>query len=213
MYDSLTVEQRDTNDTKPGQLRRSGWIPGVIFAKDMSSLSLKFRESEFRKILGHGVKVFEVELEGQGTHLVNLESVQRDPATNRVLHVSFHRLNKNQKVTVSVPVKLSGTALGSKEGGLTRLLLDEVTISGLPHKIPEFIEVSVDSLELNGHINIGDVNLPSGLEFNESDFEKGLVNCTVPKVVDSATEDASAEASEEVAAASEESVEELKEAA
>lgn len=213
MYDLLHVEMRDTEGLKPFQLRKNGNIPGVVFGKGMDSVPVKFDTNEFRKILVHGVKVFEVEIEGQGKHLVNLESVQRDPVSHKVLHVNFHKLNKNQATTVLVPIRLVGDAPGMKEGGVMRQLLDEVNVVGLPHKIPEHIDVDVAGLNLNEHINVSDVKLAAGLSFSEADLEKGIVNCTVPKqVVESEVEEAiEAAEGEEAAPVEEAKAEENKE--
>lgn len=196
MYDLLSVEKRDLETVNPTQLRKQGWVPGVIFAKGMDSVPLQMKASDFRKIQAHGVKVFEVEIGGHGKELVSLENMQKDPVSGKIIHVSLHKLAKNQTVHVNVPVRLVGKAQGERTGGVTRLLMDEVTVNGLPHKIPEFVEVNVENLELDGHVNVSDVNLPSGLTFNESDLEKMLVNCHVPKVVNietTTTEEASTE--------------------
>lgn len=200
MYDLLSVEQRNLNGANPTQLRKQGWVPAVIYAKGVDSIPLQVRMSDFHKIQRHGVKVFEVEISGHGKELVSLDQTQKDPVTGRVIHISLHQLKKNEAVHVSVPVKLVGVAVGAKTGGVTRLLIDELTVSGLPHKIPETIEVNIESLELDGHINVSDVKLAGGLTFNESDLEKMLVNCHVPKIVpiETATEEAAVEEGAEV---------------
>ncbi len=184
MYDLLSAELRKTNEASLHKLRTTGFIPGVLFAKDMDSVPLTIKESDLKKIIRHGVKVFEVQLEGQGKFLVNLEGLQKDPVTRKVIHASFHKLNKNQATHVMVPIKLVGISPGTKEGGVVRQLIDEVMITGLPHKIPEFIEVNINTLELNAHYNVSDINIGEGLSFNEADLEKGIVNCHVPKVIE-----------------------------
>lgn len=187
MYDLLHAESRNLS-VKPVQVRKNGEVPGVVFSKDMESVPVKFREAEVRKVLAHGVKVLEVELQGQGKILVNLDKVQRDPVSRKVIHLSFHKLNKNQATTVHVPLKMVGTAIGSKEGGVVRLLVAEIEVTGLPHKIPEHLDVDVSEVELNGHLSVSDVKLPGGLSFSDSDLEKNLVNCSVPKVVEEKVE-------------------------
>lgn len=180
MYDLLNAEKRDTNGLKPFQLRKNGHIPGVVFAKGMNSVPVTIDSNDFRKILVHGVKVFEVAV-GSDKFLVNLESVQRDPVTHKVLHINLHKLNKNQATTVLVPIHLVGEAKGMKEGGVMRQLLDEVHVTGLPHKIPEFVEINVEDLGLNEHYNVSDIKLGDGLKFDEDEMEKGVVNCAMPK--------------------------------
>ena len=185
MYDLLTVELRDPHGG-PGlnKLRKQGAIPGVLLSKGMESIPVQFTRDNFRKILAQGVKVFEVAVEDGEKYLVNMDELQRDPVDHKVLHVSFHKLNKNQSTHVLVPIKLEGSAVGAKEGGVARQLMNEVMITGLPHKIPEVIVVNVDSLDVGDHLSIQDIKLDGGLSFDEADLEKSVVNCAIPKVVE-----------------------------
>ena len=184
MYDLLPVQLRNQGDTKPSQLRRQGVIPGILFAKGMDSIPVKFSQSDFNKILSHGVKVFELEVTGEEKVLVSLENLQRDPVNYSILHVSLHRLEKNKDTHVLVPIKLAGTAAGLKEGGVIRQLLDEVIVLGLPRQIPEVLTVDVELLKVGDHISVSDIKLDSKLSFDESDLEKAVVNCAIPKFVE-----------------------------
>ena len=189
MYDLLEVKKRDLKGERASQLRNKGMIPGVIYAKGMESRSVKFNEKNFKKIFLIGVKVFELDLVGEEKYLVNLNEVQRDPVTRQIVHISFHLLNKNQATHVLIPLKLEGSAVGSEEGGVVRLLLDEVIIEGFPHKIPEFLSVNVESLGVGDHLSIQDIPLGEGLSFNEEDLEKAVVNCAIPKVIQEPVEE------------------------
>lgn len=200
MYDLLSVELRNPQKIRPFQLRKQGMIPGVLFAKGMESIPIQLSRNNLKKILSHGVKVFEVEVAAKEKHLVNLEHLQRDPVTHEVLHISFHKLKRNQTTHVSVPVKLEGKAIGTTEGGVVRQLLDEVMITGLPHKIPEFLIVDVQSLAVGDHINVQDIKLDHGLSFDETDLENAIVNCAIPKVVEEPTVELTSEEIAEAAA-------------
>ena len=184
MHDLLAVQLRKQGDTKPSQLRRQGIIPGILFAKGMDSIPVKFSQNDFNKILSHGVKVFELEVSGEEKVLVNLENLQRDPVNHNILHVSFHRLEKNKNTHVLVPIKLAGTAAGLKAGGVIRQLLDEVMLYGLPRQIPDVLTVDVELLKVGDHISVSDIKLDSKLSFDESDLGKAVVNCAVPKSVE-----------------------------
>ena len=67
----------------------------------------------------------------------------------------------NVRMTVSVPVQLTGVPVGVKTGGgVLSQVLHEVEIECLPSDIPSHIDVDVAGLELNGAIHISD--LPHG---------------------------------------------------
>ena len=213
MYELLKAQCRSSQAKKASKLRREGMIPGVLFAKDMESLEVQFSHHDFKKILSHKVKVIEVAVEDRDVFLVNLEQVQRDPVNHKILHVSFHRLNKNLATHILVPIKFVGEAQGVSEDGILRQLLDEVMVVGLPHKIPEFLEVKVDSLGVGDHLNVSDIELPPGLSFNEEDFSKAVANCALPKVEEKPVEEESLSSEEEKEDASKEEEPDLDEAA
>ena len=67
----------------------------------------------------------------------------------------------NVAMKVSVPVQLTGTAIGVKtQGGVLSQVLHEVEIECLPSDIPGHIDVDITNLEMNGTIHISD--LPHG---------------------------------------------------
>ena len=150
----------------------------------MDSISVKFSQNDFNKILSHGANIFELEVSGKEKVLVNLGNLQRDPVNHSILHVSFHRLAKNKNTHVLVPIRLAGTAAGLKDGGVIRQLLDQVMVHGLPRQIPEVLAVDVELLKVGDHISVSDIKLDSKLSFDESDLEKAVVNCAIPKFVE-----------------------------
>ncbi|MCY4643700.1 MAG: 50S ribosomal protein L25 [Bacteriovoracales bacterium] len=197
MYDLLQLEKRDLFALNPFQLRKKGMVLGVIFAKGMDSIPIQCQHNKLKKILDNGVKVFEAALEGGETHLVNLGQIQKDPLSGSILHISLHKLEKNQTTGFSVPIKLEGEARGAKEGGVLRQLLDKVTVTGLPRNIPESITVDVGSLGVSDQLTLENIVLDKGLSFEEGeDLTRPIAACSVPKL--------SPESSAETAGASDE---------
>ncbi len=210
MYQCLKVESRpNRNDSKPSSLRSEGWIPGVIFGKGIDSVSLKVKAQDLKKFLHQSGSVFEIEVGGK-KHLCNLDDLQKDALGSHMMHVSFHKLKAGQKTTVSVPIHYVGEAPGIKDGGVLNLMVDHIDVEGLPKDIPEFVEVDLSSVELNGQIHLGDVPTPKGCAWT-IDPETNLLSCHAPKVV---VEEPTETAAESVEATSEEASEdtEIKEA-
>ena len=210
MYQCLKVENRQhRDDAKPKTLRKQGWVPGVIFGKEIKSVSMQVKESDLWKFLQHSGSVFEIEVAGT-KHLCNLDSIQRDALGKKTLHVSFHKLKAGQKTTVSVPIHYVGEAPGVKAGGVLNLMVDHLDVSGLPKDIPEFVEVDLSTIEINQSFHLGSVTPPKDCEWT-IDEETNLVSCHAPKVVEESTEEIEPEIiGEETPAA--EADEEVKEA-
>lgn len=182
MYQCLKVENRQHRDSaKPKSLRKQGWIPGVIFGKEIKSVSMQVMEKDLRKFLTHSGSVFEIEVEGT-KHLCNLDHVQKDALGSKTVHVSFHKLKAGQKTHVKVPIHYVGESPGIKEGGVLNLMVDHLDVEGLPKDIPEFVEVDLSKVDMNESLHLSSVTPPKGCAWT-ADPETNLVSCHAPKVV------------------------------
>jgi large subunit ribosomal protein L25 len=111
----------------------------------------------------HPHAVIEIDIPGVGKHPVMMADLQRDSLSNKVMHIDFHRINMNEKITTSARLEITGVSPGEKEGGMLQLLLHEIEIECYPKDIPESIAVDVNSLEVGEHLSIRDLKFPAGV--------------------------------------------------
>lgn len=166
MSTTLRVQARESS-TK-GQLRQirsKGQIPGVIYGKGLDSPSkISVDAVDLTSMLKTNPHaVIEVDIPGAGKHPVMMTDLQRDSLSRQVLHIDFHRINMNEKLTTAARLELTGTSPGEKEGGMIQLITYEIEIECYPKDIPEFISVDVSRLEIGDHMAISDLTLPSGV--------------------------------------------------
>ncbi|WP_164848371.1 50S ribosomal protein L25 [Halobacteriovorax sp. HLS] len=178
MYELLKTQYREE---PVNTLRKEGYVPGVVYGKGMESVSFKVNSLAITKFLHHSGKVFEVEIQGRGKHLVSLDNIQFDNMGDKMMHVAFHKISANEKTTVTLPIHFEGTAVGTKSGGIIQHVLNEVEVKGLPGDMPEYIVVDVASLDIHGHFCLKDIPAPKGLEWAH-DIEANVVSCHPPKV-------------------------------
>jgi len=106
-----------------------------------------------------------VEGEAKTARLALVQEVQHHPLSGKVLHVDFHEVAENEKVTVTVPVETTGEAAGVKTGGgVLEHVLFKIKVRGLPRELPEVITVDVTALEIGQSIHLGEIPLPPGVE-------------------------------------------------
>jgi large subunit ribosomal protein L25 len=97
--------------------------------------------------------------------LALVQEVQHHPLTGRVLHVDFHEVAENEKVTVLVPVETVGEAEGVKtDGGVLEHVLFKIKVRALPKDLPELITVDVSHLKIGQAIHLGEIKAPEHTE-------------------------------------------------
>ena len=84
------------------------------------------------------------------------------------------------EIEVEVPLNFVGEAAGTAEGGITQILLREVSVKCLPVNIPEIFEVDLSSLEIGDSISAGSLTLPEGVTLLTGP-EETLVQVLVPE--------------------------------
>ncbi len=169
----LAAIKRDGKSTKKelSGLRGSFNIPAVIYGegKPPFSVSLDERNLLATRKKGGLNAVIHLKIEGNGTETVILKDLQRHPVSERPIHADFQRISLTRKIEAKVPLHIIGEASGVKNsGGILQHELRFLSIRALPTHIPSAIELDVSSLEINQHLSVKDLKVPSDVEVLDS---------------------------------------------
>lgn len=149
------------------QMRREGWIPSVIYGRGVESHNLKVDARTFQDLLAHSTSeniLINLDIEGEGTRLAFLKSVQHHPISGQALHVDFLAIDNNTEITAHIPVHFHGEAVGVKAGGIVEQFLHSLDITCLPNDLPEVIDVDITPMNVGDVLHIGDIQYPSGVK-------------------------------------------------
>jgi large subunit ribosomal protein L25 len=152
------------------KLRRAGRVPATIYGRQAKPQNLEVNSKEFAELLHHSVSEnllvdLSVENDARSKRLALVQEIQHHPLDGKILHVDFHEVAENEKVTVYVPVETTGEPVGVKTGGGTlEHILHKLKIRSLPKDLPEQIIVDVTALEIGKSIHLGDIKAPEGVE-------------------------------------------------
>jgi large subunit ribosomal protein L25 len=81
-----------------------------------------------------------------------------------ILHVDFHAISMDEKITADVPLEPLGVATGVKNfGGLLDQNIRSLTIECFPKDLPDKITVDVSSLNIGDSIHVRDIKFPTGV--------------------------------------------------
>jgi len=155
-------ERSDLGKNASRRLRRDGGVPGVVYGLDRPPFTVGVGARKIEEVLGLETgrnTIFTLSLKGQDrSRAVMIKALQRDPVSERLVHVDFVRVDLTRAVRVNVPVRLIGTAEGVKtDGGLLEFMHREVEVECLPSDIPEHLDLDVTALRLNQHLSVKDL--------------------------------------------------------
>src|SRR2546422_2228706 len=193
------------------RLRAAGRIPAVIYGRQAQPQNLEVNAKEMENLMHHSISEnllvdLEVKEDARPKRLALVQEVQHHPLSGQVLHVDFHEVAENEKVTVMVPVETVGEAAGVKTGGgVLEHVLFKIKARALPKDLPELITVDVSHLNIGQAVHLGEIKPPEGVEI------LGDKNIPVIAVAAPRTEEEEAAEAAEAAAAAPGEVEMIKE--
>lgn len=160
----LTVSRRDATGTVAcRRLRRSGLIPGNIYGHGIDPLQISINRDLVRPVVDSGAHVVDLELDGD-VQTTLIREVQWDAFSSFIQHIDLLRVDANERVTLSVPVQLKGTAVGSIAGGIVEQPLHALEIECSAIQVPDFIPVRITSLEIGQAIHVRELTgVPEGI--------------------------------------------------
>ncbi|NLG54682.1 MAG: 50S ribosomal protein L25/general stress protein Ctc [Rhodococcus sp.] len=178
--------------------RRDGNVPAVLYGHGSDPQHLNLPARDFAAILrAHGTNAV-LTLDIDGTEQIALtKSVVVHPIRNFIEHADLLVVKKGEKVTVDVPVTVTGDAAA---GTLVTQESDTISIEADALHIPEALEVSVEGAEAGTQILAGAIALPKGSTL-QGDAEALIINVVEAKKVADADEEAATEEAAEEAAA------------
>jgi len=165
----LSAQPREKLGKKVNSLRKNGLLPAVIYGQKIKNLPLVLDLKEFEKVFAQAGEhsLITLKIEGQKEELpVLIHSFQKDPVSDKIIHVDFYKPNLEKKVKASVPLRIEGEspAVKNLEGTLIKNF-SELEVKALPMDIPDEIIVHINSLEtLGSEIFIKDLKVPEGVE-------------------------------------------------
>lgn len=176
----------ETQERKPGssadarRLRRQGLVPGVVYGHKEETIPVSLPAEELEKALRHGTRVMDIKVRGKVEKTL-VREIQWDHLGKELLHVDFGRVSADERVTVTVPLVIRGTAPGIAAGGVLDQPLHAISVECLVTAVPESIRVNVGELQLGQVIHLKELALPPGV-VAKGDPETVVVHVTLKQV-------------------------------
>lgn len=158
----LTVEQRsEFGKGAARRTRRDGKIPAVLYGHGSDPRHLALPAIEFARVIRENGRnaVLTLHVDGVQAQLALTKTITVHPLRNYIEHVDLVVLEQGEKVTVDVPIVLTGEAIS---GSLVHHEMDSLSIEVDALHIPEQFEISLEDAAIGTTYNAGDITLPEG---------------------------------------------------
>ncbi len=166
-------------------LRAKGQVPCVIYGAG-TQVHFYADERAFKNIIyTPETHIVEVEVDGKKYRTV-LQEAQFHKVTDKLIHADFLEIVDGKPVTVHLPVKTIGQAVGVKEGGKLAVKMRKLKVRGLIDKLPERIELNIENLGIGKSITTGDINIEGVTVLHPKNISVVSVQVTRQVVVEEA---------------------------
>jgi len=150
------------------ELRYEGKVPAVLYGgKEQYHFAVSATDLK-PVIYTPDVHFIDLDIDGKKFRSI-LQDAQFHPLTDQVRHVDFLELDDKKPVALNIPIKLTGTSPGVKVGGKLVQKLRSLRVKALPKDLPQYIEVSLESLEVGKSVQVGSIQLDNAKVLNNPD--------------------------------------------
>lgn len=184
--ENLNLQKRENNiSNNAKKLRKVGKVPGILYSKELNNLLFEVGEldiaREVRKNGEHGV----INLNVEGDRITALiKEVQRDPVSNKIIHLDLQELEHNQKIISQVPIQYIGEEFLHRKGMVLQKEKDTVRVECYADNLPKSFKINMSQDDKEAVYKISDLEVASELSIIDdldlviasSVYERRVVN-------------------------------------
>jgi len=185
-------EEVRLNSKTKAKYAAKGLVPASVYGKSIDAKPC-FVDAKHSKHWHKG-SMFDVAWNGKN-YKASIDEIQHTPVGNKLVHVSFHLVGKNETTHVSIPVKAVGKAPGEKEGGMVQFQVESLSLEGKPDDMPEYVEIDVSQLHVGEKITLDQIKPPKNTKWYH--VTEGQTVATCPHIKVKAVEEDTVEVSVE----------------
>ena len=146
------------------RIRRANKVPAVLYGHGEQPRHFTLPGHELMLALKHDANALLTLQTEEGDQLALPKVIVRDPIKGHLEHVDLVAVRKGEKVTVEVPVQLTGEAAPDTLVDQQTLTL---TVTADATALPDHVELDISGKHAGESLSAGDVKLPSGTELSQ----------------------------------------------
>ena len=183
------IARKDKGKGAARKLRRDQQMPANFYGPNAQPVMLAVNYAELERLMRQSAAeniVLDLKIQsddGTETRRVIIKELQVDPTKDIYLHADFFEISMDKEITVQVPISLIGSPVGVQDGGVLQHVRRELSVTCLPDKLIDTLELDVSGLAIGDSLHIRDISLPEGItSLDEGDLTVAVV--AAPTVVE-----------------------------
>lgn len=164
---SLRFIPREPKKSEAKKLRRTGYIPGILYGRGVTPLALAVSENDLSRLLkeeGRSSGIIDLHSGDEEPRPAIIKDIQRDPVRRHVIHVDFQQVSMTEEIEAKVPIVVVGEENITKKGLLVQHQAHDLEVKCLPEKIPEHFTVDVSDMGVGHVVRAMDIQVPEGVK-------------------------------------------------
>jgi len=162
----LSLEERKAiGGGRVKRLRKTGYIPAVIYGQGAESVATQVKASDFREFLSRNGRnaVFTTEFAAEQDFSMLVKDIQYNAFRNDIVHVDFQRVSLDENIRTEVPVRVFDGDKINKADSVIVHQLNSVTVECLPQDVPPYIVADVSGMTPGHSLTAAQLKLPFGI--------------------------------------------------
>ena len=149
--------RNETGKKESKKIRKQGMVPCVVYG-GKENVHFSTNQIELKKLIyTPDVYLIKLNLEGK-TYDSVMQEIQFHSVSDEILHIDFVQVFGDKKVTVNLPIELTGSSVGIRAGGKLRQRRRSLKVNGLIEHMPDVLKVDISDLDIGDSIKIGDLD-------------------------------------------------------
>jgi large subunit ribosomal protein L25 len=162
------------------ELRYQALVPAVLYG-GATQTHFSVSAADLKPVVYTPVVHFiDLDIAGVKSQAI-IKDLQFHPLTEQIIHVDFLLLDQAKPVTIEIPVRLTGTSPGVKVGGKLVQKLRKLRVKALPKDHLDYIDVSIEALEVGKSVKVGEISFPNVTILNTK--EDTIVSVTTSRAL------------------------------
>lgn len=150
--------------------RRQNLVPCNLYGQGLKNVLFTVTTRDIDAIINSPESfIIDIDLADGGKYTAIVHELQFHPISDACLHVDFLKVSEDKPITIDVPVKISGHAIGVQKGGKFFQVCRKVKLCALMKDLPDTVNIDISKLDLDKKVRAHDVSIENVTVMTQKD--------------------------------------------